>query len=135
LAGPERTAVFPTVRVNFPPAPYVDVNREPYELDPRMFFGAICPSFANTRSMARLPVVLGNHPARGRRRAGNLSRSGLRSTTPLARIEALYKPYHRALRRLINKAHQAFGNRCRGGLPFDALDRGVAGRAAAGRTW
>ena len=26
-----------------------------------------------------------------------------------ARIEALYKPYHRALRRLINKAHQAFG--------------------------
>ena len=27
----------------------------------------------------------------------------------LARIEALYKPYHRALRRLINKAHQAFG--------------------------
>ena len=27
----------------------------------------------------------------------------------LARIEALYKPYHRALRRLINKAHQRFG--------------------------
>jgi N-formylglutamate amidohydrolase len=27
----------------------------------------------------------------------------------LSRIEALYKPYHRALRRLINKAHQAFG--------------------------
>src|SRR4029079_14497186 len=27
----------------------------------------------------------------------------------LARIEALYKPYHRALRRLIKKADQAFG--------------------------
>src|SRR5437762_12584321 len=27
----------------------------------------------------------------------------------LGRIEALYKPYHRALRRLINKAHQSFG--------------------------
>ena len=27
----------------------------------------------------------------------------------LARIEQLYKPYHRALRRLINKAHRAFG--------------------------
>jgi hypothetical protein len=27
----------------------------------------------------------------------------------LNRIEALYKPYHRALRRLLNKAHQAFG--------------------------
>src|SRR5215510_4714869 len=29
---------------------YVDVNREPYELDPRMFEGRL-PSFANTRSM------------------------------------------------------------------------------------
>ena len=27
----------------------------------------------------------------------------------LARIEAFYKPYHRALRRLINKTYQAFG--------------------------
>jgi N-formylglutamate amidohydrolase len=27
----------------------------------------------------------------------------------LARIEQLYKPYHRALRRLINKAHRTFG--------------------------
>src|SRR6266481_9422033 len=40
---------FPTVRVNFPRS-YVDVNREPYELDPRMFYGRL-PSFANTRSM------------------------------------------------------------------------------------
>jgi N-formylglutamate amidohydrolase len=40
---------FPTVRVNFPRS-YVDVNREPYELDPRMFSGRL-PSFANTRSM------------------------------------------------------------------------------------
>ncbi len=35
--------------------------------------------------------------------------SGFRVDDALARIEALYKPYHRALRRLINKAHQAFG--------------------------
>src|SRR3981189_797449 len=40
---------FPTVRVNFPRS-YVDVNREPYELDPRMFTGRL-PSFANTRSV------------------------------------------------------------------------------------
>src|ERR1700712_1745516 len=40
---------FPVVRVNFPRS-YVDVNREPYELDPRMFSGRL-PSFANTRSM------------------------------------------------------------------------------------
>src|SRR5207244_11275058 len=39
----------PLVRVHFPRC-YVDVNREPYELDPRMFEGRL-PSFANTRSM------------------------------------------------------------------------------------
>src|SRR5260221_3090008 len=31
---------FPVVRVNFPRS-YVDVNREPYELDPRMFSGRL----------------------------------------------------------------------------------------------
>ena len=37
------------MRAHFPRC-YVDVNREPYELDPRMFEGRL-PSFANTRSM------------------------------------------------------------------------------------
>src|SRR6201992_453917 len=50
---------FPTVRVNFPRS-YVDVNREPYELDPRMFNGRL-PSFANTRSM-RVAGGLGTLP-------------------------------------------------------------------------
>ena len=50
---------FPTVRVNFPRS-YVDVNREPYELDPRMFIGRL-PSFANTRSM-RVAGGLGTIP-------------------------------------------------------------------------
>src|SRR6202158_6007020 len=50
---------FPAVRVNFPRA-YVDVNREPYELDPRMFSGRL-PSFANTRSM-RVAGGLGTIP-------------------------------------------------------------------------
>src|SRR3954470_2017878 len=39
----------PLMRAHFPRC-YVDVNREPYELDPRMFDGRL-PSFANTRSM------------------------------------------------------------------------------------
>jgi len=96
---------FPTVRVNFPRS-YVDVNREPYELDPRMFAGRL-PSFANTRSM-RWPGGLGTIP----RVVGDgqeIYRERLSVDDALARIEALYKPYHRALRRLINKAHQAFG--------------------------
>jgi N-formylglutamate amidohydrolase len=96
---------FPTVRVNFPRS-YVDVNREPYELDPRMFSGRL-PSFANTRSM-RVAGGLGTIP----RVVGDgqeIYRERLAVDDALARIEALYKPYHRALRRLINKAHQTFG--------------------------
>ena len=59
----------PLVRAHFPRC-YVDVNREPYELDPRMFDGRL-PSFANTRSM-RVAGGLGHGRARGRRRSGNL---------------------------------------------------------------
>jgi N-formylglutamate amidohydrolase len=82
------------------------VNREPYELDPRMFIGRL-PSFANTRSM-RVAGGLGTIP----RVVGDgqeIYRERLSVDEALGRIEALYKPYHRALRRLINKAHQAFG--------------------------
>jgi N-formylglutamate amidohydrolase len=96
---------FPTVSVNFPRS-YVDVNREPYELDPRMFSGRL-PSFANTRSM-RVAGGLGTIP----RVVGDgqeIYNERITVDDALARIEQLYKPYHRALRRLINKAHRAFG--------------------------
>ena len=95
----------PLIAARFPRA-YLDVNREPYELDPRMFSGRL-PSFANTRSM-RVAGGLGTIP----RVVGDgqeIYRERLSVDDGLARIEALYKPYHRALRRLINKAHQAFG--------------------------
>src|SRR3982075_1330510 len=96
---------FPVVRGNSPRS-YVDVNREPYELDPRMFSGRL-PSFANTRSMrvagglGTIPRVVGD--------GQDIYRERLAVDGALARIEAFYKPYHRALRRLINKAHQVFG--------------------------
>jgi N-formylglutamate amidohydrolase len=96
---------FPVVCVTFPRS-YVDVNREPYELDPRMFNGRL-PSFANTRSM-RVAGGLGTIP----RVVGDgqeIYRERLSVDDALGRIEALYKPYHRALRRLINKAHHLFG--------------------------
>ena len=51
----------PLMRAHFPRC-YVDVNREPYELDPRMFEDRL-PSFANTRSM-RIPRSWWNIPAR-----------------------------------------------------------------------
>src|ERR1700752_4071135 len=96
---------FPVVRVNFPRS-YVDVNREPYELDPRMFAGRL-PSFANTRSMrvagglGTIPGVVGD--------GQEIYRERLSVDDALMRIETLYKPYHRALRRLINRVHQTFG--------------------------
>src|SRR5215813_1035455 len=96
---------FAVIRVHFPRS-YVDVNREPYELDPRMFSGRL-PSFANTRSM-RVAGGLGTIP----RVVGDgqeIYRERLSVDDALSRIETLYKPYHRALRRLINKVHQAFG--------------------------
>ena len=96
---------FPVVRVNFPRS-YVDVNREPYELDPRMFSGRL-PSFANTRSM-RVAGGLGTIP----RVVGDgqeIYRERLSVDDAMGRIETLYKPYHRALRRLISKVHQSFG--------------------------
>ena len=40
---------YPMMRAHFPRC-YIDVNREPYELDPRMFDGRL-PSLANNRSM------------------------------------------------------------------------------------
>jgi N-formylglutamate amidohydrolase len=96
---------FPVARVHFPRS-YIDVNREPYELDPRMFTGRL-PSFANTRSM-RVAGGLGTIP----RVVGDgqeIYRERISIEDALHRIETLYKPYHRALRRLINQAHQSFG--------------------------
>jgi N-formylglutamate amidohydrolase len=96
---------FAVARVNFPRS-YVDVNREPYELDPRMFDGRL-PSFANTRSM-RVAGGLGTIP----RVVGDgqeIYRERLSVEEGLNRIEVLYKPYHRALRQLIGNVHDAFG--------------------------
>ena len=96
---------FPVARVHFPRS-YVDVNREPYELDPRMFVGRL-PSFANTRSM-RVAGGLGTIP----RVVGDgqeIYRERFSVDEAMMRIDTLYKPYHRALRQLINKAYHAFG--------------------------
>jgi N-formylglutamate deformylase len=95
----------PVMRAHFPRC-YVDVNREPYELDPRMFEGRL-PSFANTRSM-RVAGGLGT-VARVVGDAQEIYDRRLPVDDALRRIETLYKPYHRALRRLFTKVHREFG--------------------------
>jgi N-formylglutamate deformylase len=96
---------FPLMRAHFPRC-YVDVNREPYELDPRMFDGRL-PSFANTRSM-RVAGGLGT-VARVVGDAQEIYDQRIPVDDALQRIESLYKPYHRALRRLITRVHRDFG--------------------------
>ncbi|MBV8745192.1 MAG: N-formylglutamate amidohydrolase [Xanthobacteraceae bacterium] len=96
---------FPLMRAHFPRC-YVDVNREPYELDPRMFDGRL-PSFANTRSM-RVAGGLGT-VARVVGDAHEIYDQRIPVDEALTRIEGLYKPYHRALRRLITGMHRDFG--------------------------
>src|ERR1041384_2697264 len=95
----------PLVRVHFPRC-FVDVNREPYELDPRMFDGRL-PSFANTRSM-RVAGGLGT-VARVVGDAQEIYDQRIPVDDALQRIESLYKPYHRALRRLFSRLHRDFG--------------------------
>src|SRR3954469_22174210 len=96
---------YPMMRAHFPRC-YVDVNREPYELDPRMFEGRL-PSFANTRSM-RVAGGLGT-VARVVGDAQEIYDSRISVDEAMRRIESLYKPYHRALRRLFTKVHRTFG--------------------------
>jgi N-formylglutamate amidohydrolase len=95
----------PTMRAHFPRC-YVDVNREPYELDPRMFEGRL-PSFANTRSM-RVAGGLGT-VARVVGDAQEIYDQRISVSEALHRIETLYKPYHRTLRRLFTRLHRDFG--------------------------
>ena len=95
----------PLVRAHFPRS-MVDVNREPYELDPRMFDGRL-PTFANTRSM-RVAGGLGTVP-RVVGEAQEIYARRLPVDEALTRIDGIYKPYHRTLRRVIAGAHRAFG--------------------------
>ena len=95
----------PLLRARFPRA-YLDVNREPYELDPRMFEGRL-PPFANTRSV-RVAGGLGTI-ARVVGDAQEIYARRLPVEDALHRIETLHKPYHAALRALIERAVGRFG--------------------------
>src|ERR1700751_3951292 len=95
----------PAGRAHFLPC-YVDVNREPYELDPRMFEGRL-PSFANPRSR-RVAGGLGT-VARVVGDSQEIYDQRIPVEDALRRIENLYKPYHRALRRLLTRVHRDFG--------------------------
>lgn len=95
----------PMLLAHFPRA-FLDVNREPYELDPRMFDGAL-PAHANISSI-RVAGGLGTVP---RVVAENMEiyRNRFPVEEALERVETVYKPYHACLRRLVVRTHVAFG--------------------------
>jgi len=88
------------------PRAYCDVNREPCELDPTMFVGAL-PLNANTRS-PRVLAGLGTIP----RVVASGSEIYARKI-PVAeaerRIATCYHPYHRRLKHLVDTTRTAFG--------------------------
>jgi N-formylglutamate amidohydrolase len=95
----------PLLRARFPRA-FLDVNREPYELDPQMFAGRL-PDFANTRSL-RVAAGLGVIP----RLVGDaqpIYRDPMPVSAALRRIAALHRPYHAKLGDLLDAAQARFG--------------------------
>jgi N-formylglutamate amidohydrolase len=90
---------------NFPRA-FLDVNREPYELDPQMYDGEL-PDFVNTRS-ARVTGGLGTI-ARIVSESEEIYARKLSVAEAFERIETIYKPYHATLRQLLARTHDIFG--------------------------
>ena len=95
----------PLIAARFPRA-YVDVNREPYELDPDLFDGQL-PPFANTQSV-RVVGGLGTI-ASIVADAEEIYRARLPVGVALERIDRLYKPFHSALAGLLDETRRRFG--------------------------
>jgi N-formylglutamate amidohydrolase len=95
----------PLIRAHFPRA-YLDVNREPWELDPAMFVEPLSERFNTTSprvaaglgTLAR--VVAENKP---------IYRDRLTLDDARMRIEGIYQPYHATLQKLLTEAYSAFG--------------------------
>jgi N-formylglutamate amidohydrolase len=98
LGAPLIQALFPRV--------LVDVNREPYELDPGMFVDPL-PPFVTTRN-ARIAAGLGTI-ARVVSNSEPIYEGKLTFEEVDRRIKRYYDPYHRALASLIDKTREMFG--------------------------
>ncbi|HLK26498.1 MAG TPA: N-formylglutamate amidohydrolase [Caulobacteraceae bacterium] len=85
---------------------YIDVNREPYELDASMFEDEL-PDFARGRS-ARVAAGLGSI-ARIVAEGQEIYARKLTFAEAAQRIEAVHRPYHAALQGLIDEARSRFG--------------------------
>lgn len=105
LFAPSVAIGMPMLRAHFPRA-WLDVNREPFELDPRMFAGTL-PTYCNVRSM-RVTGGLGTIP-RVVAESEEIYARPLEVDEALDRIETIYVPYHDALGRLVSETDARFG--------------------------
>jgi N-formylglutamate amidohydrolase len=95
----------PLLKANFPRA-YIDLNREPNELDPQLIDGPL-PRTANASSV-RVVGGLGTIP-RVVSEGEEIYRRKITLADALARIDKLYKPYHAALSNLVTTTVNKFG--------------------------
>jgi N-formylglutamate amidohydrolase len=85
---------------------YIDVNREPYELDQAMFEDKL-PAYANAKS-ARVLAGLGSI-ARVVAEGQEIYRGKLTFADARQRIDGVHRPYHQAVQGLIDAARKKFG--------------------------
>ena len=95
----------PLISARFPRA-YLDLNREPYELDPELVDDPL-PAHANTQSL-RVAGGLGT-VARIVADGESIYRERLSLLEVLTRIDQLYFPFHSELNRLIDGTRSQFG--------------------------
>lgn len=95
----------PLLSARFPRA-YLDLNREPYELDPELVNEPL-PEHANTQSV-RVVGGLGT-VARIVADGEEIYRERLSLGSVLQRIDRLYFPFHAQLARLVDETRQRFG--------------------------
>ena len=95
----------PLLKANFPRA-FLDVNRGPWELDPKMFSDTL-PSYVETKTL-RVVGGLGTI-ARNVSETEQIYREKLTFAEAKARIERYYFPYHQALKQLIDTTREQFG--------------------------
>jgi N-formylglutamate amidohydrolase len=95
----------PLLAARFPRA-YLDVNREAWELDPAMFSDTL-PSFVNVRS-PRVRMGLGTI-ARVVASGEEIYARKLAFAEARQRVDRFYRPYHEALRALVQQTEAVFG--------------------------
>ncbi len=94
----------PLIRALFPRA-YIDPNREPFELDPAMFADDL-PAYANTQS-SRVAAGLGTI-ARVVSSGQEIYGGKLKFADAAERINDNYRPYHKALKDLLDETRERF---------------------------